>query len=138
MEACAVALADLAASARRSNPALAAAIDAEKKPAKRQQLEKLAKGMFKAALVQPFVDAAVQGSNDVLTALALSWSAYAATVDLANDPDALVELAVKAVEMLELAHKAAAEALIKGQPAAAEAHNIGACLAGEWSATTTV
>jgi hypothetical protein len=64
-EAFALALADLAAAARSSasNPALAAAIEAEKRPAKRQQLEKTAAGMFRAALVEPFVDAAAAGNK---------------------------------------------------------------------------
>lgn len=244
-EAFAVALADLAAAAKPSNPALAAAVDAEKKPAKRQQLEKLAGGMLKAALVQPFVDAAVAGNKvsrgqlligkltpptvssefwrvltalqalthylliegrmhkhsvisllqavptalqwaataakldpagpsepdtvvelprlwlqrsaihtvqthkhlansrsfasawcaclrlllqDVLTALGLGWSSFASSLD-PSSPDSLVDLAVKAVETLELAHKAAAEAAVKGQ-LAHDANNIGACLAG--------
>lgn len=62
-EAYALALAELAAAARSSNPCLAAAHEAEKKPARRQQLEKVAGGMFKAALVTPFVEAAVAGNK---------------------------------------------------------------------------
>lgn len=62
-EAYALALADLAAAARSSNAALAAALEAEKKPAKKQQLEKTAGGLFNAALDQPFVEAAVQGNK---------------------------------------------------------------------------
>jgi hypothetical protein len=62
-EAYALVLAELAAAARSSNPCLVAALDAEKKPAKRQQLEKTAGGMFKAALVMPFVEAAVAGNK---------------------------------------------------------------------------
>jgi hypothetical protein len=56
-------LAELAAAAHSSNPCLAAALEAEKKPARRQQLEKVAGGMFKAALVTPFVEAAVAGNK---------------------------------------------------------------------------
>lgn len=62
-EAYALALAELSAAASSSNPCLVAALDAEKKPAKRQQLEKTAGGMFKAALVMPFVEAAVAGNK---------------------------------------------------------------------------
>lgn len=62
-EAFALALAELAACARHSNPSLAAALDAEKKPAKRQQLEKVAGSMFRAALVAPFVEAAVANNK---------------------------------------------------------------------------
>lgn len=58
-----MALAELAAAARSSNPCLAAALEAEKKPAKRQQLEKTAGSMFKAALITPFVEAAVAGNK---------------------------------------------------------------------------
>lgn len=62
-ESFALALAELATSARSGNSSscLAAALEAEKKPAKRQQLERVAGGMFKAALVAPFVEAAVAG-----------------------------------------------------------------------------
>lgn len=56
-----MALAELAAAARPDNACLAAAIDAEKKLAKKQQLEKVVGGIFKAALVNPFVEAAVAG-----------------------------------------------------------------------------
>jgi hypothetical protein len=58
-----LALAELATAARSTNPCLTAALDAEKRPAKRQQLEKTAGGMFKAALVTPFVEAAVAGNK---------------------------------------------------------------------------
>jgi hypothetical protein len=149
-EAYAVALADLAMAARSSNAALAAALEAEKKPAKRQQLEKTASSMFQAAMVQPFVDAAVQGSvctspalaplyQDVCTALVLGWSHYASRLTSAgapaaaaapNVPDALVALALRAVSMLEACSKAAIRSAAQAPPLATE--NIGACLAGRW------
>lgn len=67
-----------------------------------------------------------------MTALAVGWCSFAASLDPSgpSGPDSLVELAVKAVQMLEVAHKAAAEATAKGQPAY-DANNIGACLAGQ-------
>lgn len=133
--------------AQQSNPALAAALEAEKKPAKRQQLEKTASSMFQAAMVQPFVDAAVQGSvctspalaplyQDVCTALALGWTHYASRLASAGAPaaaaaaapDALVALALRAVAMLESCSKAAIQAAAQQPQLAAE--NIGACLAG--------
>jgi hypothetical protein len=150
-EAYAVALADLTAAAQQGNPALAAAVEAEKKPAKRQQLEKTAAGMFQAAMVQPFVDAAVQGSvcsspalaplyQDVCTALALGWSHYASRLNASGPaaaaaaaatapPDALVALALRAISMLEACSKAAIAAAAQAPPNVTE--NIGACLAGE-------
>jgi glycogen debranching enzyme len=149
----AVALADLAAAAQQSNLALAAALDAEKKPAKRQQLEKTASSMFQAAMVQPFVDAAVQGSvcsspalaplyQDVCTALVLGWSHYVSRLNASGTgsaaaatagPDALVALALRAIAMLEACSKAAIQAAAQAPPHVTE--NIGACLAGEASSS---
>jgi hypothetical protein len=71
-ESYAITLAELAAAARSSNPCLAAALEAEKKPAKRQQLEKIASSMFKAALTTPFVEAAVAGNKVCLSARAVN------------------------------------------------------------------
>jgi hypothetical protein len=139
----------LALASQQSNAALAAALEAEKKPAKRQQLEKTASSMFQVAMVQPFVDAAVQGSvctslalaplyQDVCTALVLGWSHYAARLTGAapaaaaaapTAPDALVALALRAVSMLESCSKAAIHAAAQAPPLVTE--NIGACLAGE-------
>eukprot|EP00775_Hariotina_reticulata_P011788 gene11788-11933_t len=62
-ESFALALAELASAARPANPCLAAALDAEKKLAKKQQLEKVVSGIFKAALVVPFVEAAMAGGE---------------------------------------------------------------------------
>jgi hypothetical protein len=42
-----------------------------------------------------------------------------------------VDLAVKAIAMLELCHKAAVEAAAKGQVNSADADNVGACVGGE-------
>lgn len=65
----------------------------------------------------------------VTSALALGWSCFAASLS-SSEPDALVNLAVKAVAMLEQCSKAAAEAAAKGM-APDTAANIGACLSGE-------
>jgi hypothetical protein len=72
-ESYAMALAELAAAARSSNPCLAAALEAEKKPAKRQQLEKTAGSMFKAALITPFVEAAVAGNKVAYACQPAGW-----------------------------------------------------------------
>lgn len=61
--AAAQALAELGACPRSPELGLTAALDAEKKPAKKQQLEKVAAGAFRAALVAPFVEAAVAGKR---------------------------------------------------------------------------
>ncbi|KAF8072444.1 hypothetical protein HT031_000103 [Scenedesmus sp. PABB004] len=130
-EAFALALADLAAASRAGSPALVAALAAEKKPAKRAQLEKAAGGVFRATLVAPFVAAAVAGDQDVCTALALGWTSYAAGLAAGSaGADALIELALSAVAMLEAASK---EAAARGAPppdAQAAHSNLGACLAG--------
>lgn len=70
--------------------------------------------------------------QEVLTALAFAWCSYGSSLSSSDldCSDILVELAVKAVEMLELASKAAAEAVAKGQAHDAINTNIGACLAG--------
>lgn len=63
-EAWAVALAELAAAAWPGNPLAVAAVEAEKKPAKKAALEGLlGTGAFKAALVAPFVEAVVAGPS---------------------------------------------------------------------------
>lgn len=57
----AAALAELAACPISPDLGLSAALDQEKRPAKKQQLERVAAGAFHAALVAPFVDGAVHG-----------------------------------------------------------------------------
>jgi hypothetical protein len=58
-DACAGALGELALCPK--GPGVAAALEAEKKPAKKLQVEKVAAGGFHAALVQPLTEAAVYG-----------------------------------------------------------------------------
>ncbi len=60
-EASAAALGDLAASAHGN--AVKAALEAEKRLAKKAAAEKLVAGAFKACLVAPFVDAAAHGKR---------------------------------------------------------------------------
>jgi hypothetical protein len=57
-----VALAELAAAALLGNAALAAALDAEKRPGKKQQLEAVVGSAFKHAMVLPFIEAAAAGT----------------------------------------------------------------------------
>jgi hypothetical protein len=64
----------------------------------------------------------------VTSALALAWSSYAASLAPA-EPHALIELALKAMAMLEQCSKAAAEAAAKGTAPDTSA-NVGACLSG--------
>jgi hypothetical protein len=73
----ALALAQLAACPKSPELGLAAALEQEKKPAKKQQLEKVAAGAFKAALVAPFVEAAMAGRR-VSGGVAVEWGGLVA------------------------------------------------------------
>ena len=72
-EAWAVALAELAAAALIGNPALASALEAEKRPAKKQQLEAVVNSAFKHAMVLPFIEAAAAGSAKKVSLLTSMW-----------------------------------------------------------------
>lgn len=58
-DAAALALAELAAAPASPELGLAAALEAEKRPAKKQQLERVPGGAFRVALAAPLVEAAV-------------------------------------------------------------------------------
>jgi hypothetical protein len=66
----------------------------------------------------------------VTSALALGWCNYAASISAAES-EGLVQLALKAVAMLEQCSKAAAEAAARGAGLDHASDNIGACLFGE-------
>lgn len=66
----------------------------------------------------------------VTSALALGWCCYASSLhDASDEPQALVDLALRAVAMLELCSKAGAEAAGKGTGPDTSG-NVGACLSG--------
>lgn len=112
-EAYASVLGDLAACCRHDMvPEVASS---EKRPAKKQQLDKVLAGAFKACLVQPFVDAAASGKRDTCTALAIAWVSYCSGVQqrYTVEPDWVVEVAVLAVQALEACYKAHSEASAK-------------------------
>ncbi|CAL8466413.1 g5949 [Coccomyxa elongata] len=98
-DAAGAALGDFVAAA--ASDAAAEAIKAlEKKPAKRAALEKLQAEAFTACLVDPFVEAAKTDRRRSLRALSQAWLAYLTHVQKKGDEGALVDLAVKAIEML--------------------------------------
>lgn len=66
----------------------------------------------------------------VTSALALGWSCYAGSLSSPEPEASLVDLALRAVAMLEQCSKAAAEAAAKGT-APDTSDNIGACLSGQ-------
>jgi hypothetical protein len=128
-EAYASALGDLAACCRHDMvPEVASS---EKRPAKKQQLDKALAGAFKACLVQPFMDAAAAGKRDTCTALAIAWVSYCSGVQqrYTVEPDWVVEVAVLAVQTLEACYKAHSEASAKA--AAVQDAELGISISGQ-------
>lgn len=119
------ALGELAACVRQD--AVRSAMEGEKKPVRKQQLEKLVTSALQQCLVNPFSEAVSRGAWDVCSCLALAWLRYLSALARGHymDSEGFIDLAVQAVQMMDLCARQ------KPGPST-EAVDIGSCLdAGE-------